>query len=425
MSGAVVITGIGFVTSIGHSRAAVSASLRSLTHGLSSWQPVADCEVQLKVAGLVKGFDVNSPNPAAWSWPSEFGISSSDARSMPPNGIYAVAALQQAVKEAGLAEADLRDGSTGLFCASGGSARMLHQHLNKIEASGWRRIHPHAVIASIAGSLNFHLAALLGIRGASCGFVSACSSGSHALGYAMDEIRLGRQERVIVVGAEDLNAESSIPFAGMSALSAQSDPALASRPFDRGRDGFVPSGGAAALVLESASSANARGARPLAQMLGWGQACDGHHVAMPHSEGRGIRDAMKLALRDAKAAASDVGYVNAHATSTPAGDRAEARALHEIFRGHSPAVSSTKALTGHGLSLSGAMEAAFCVLALDEGFTPGQAHLVEPDEDSARLNLPRETLSQQPRLALNNSSGFGGSNVAHVFSTPSFRPASS
>lgn len=420
MNSNVVITGLGFATSIGHSRAVVSQSLRSLTHGLSPWQPVADAGLNVKVGGLLSGFDVSWSNPAAWSWPDEFEIEASASRSMPPHGVYALAALQQAMKEARLSDVELRDGMTGLFCASAGSPRMLHQHLGKLESGGWRRAHPHGVISSVAGSLNFHLAAMLGIRGASCGFVSACSSGSHALGYAMDEIRLDRQQRMIVVAAEDLNAEVALPFTGMGALSAQSDPLLASRPFDRGRDGFVATGGAAVLVLESAASAAARGVRVLARMLGWGQACDGHHVAMPHPDGRGVRDAMRMAMCDAGVTASEIGYVNAHATSTPAGDRAEARALREVFGDHAPPVSSTKALTGHGLSLAGAMEAAFCVLALNEGFIPGQAHLMEPDEDSTHLNLPRETLNQQPRLALNNSSGFGGSNVVHVLASADF-----
>ncbi len=414
MTAAVVVTGLGFVTSIGHSREVVSRSLRSLRHGLFPWQPVLGAELNVKVGGLLDGFDVSASNPAAWSWPDEFAIETGASRSMPPHGLYALAALQQALGEAQLSDAELRDGMTGLFCASGGSPRMLHQHMSKLESGGWRRAHPHGVISSVAGALNFHLAAMLGIRGANCGFVSACSSGSHALGYAIDEIRLGRQQRMIVVAAEDLNAEITLPFTGMGALSAQSDPLLASRPFDRGRDGFVATGGAVVLVLESAASAAERGVRALARLLGWGQACDGYHVVMPHPDGHGLRDAMRMAMRDAGVTAGEIGYVNAHATSTPAGDRAEARALREVFGDHAPPVSSTKALTGHGLSLAGAMEAAFCALAVDEGFIPGQAHLVEPDEDSAYLNLPRETLDQQPRVAMNNSSGFGGSNVVHV-----------
>jgi 3-oxoacyl-[acyl-carrier-protein] synthase-1 len=422
MSLATVITGLGFVTSIGHSRAAVSEALRELKHGIAPWDVVPGLagamNVPVKVAGVLRGFDVSSTNPAAWSWPGEFPLDAGRVRAMPPQGVYALAAVQQALQEARLSAEELADGTTGLYCASAGSPRLLHHHLNKLEASGWRRAHPHGVVSSVAGALNFHLASGLGIRGANCGFVSACSSGSHALGFAMDEIRLGRQDRMIVIAAEELTAESALPFAGMGALSPSSDPKLASRPFDAGRDGFVPTGGAVALVLESERSATARGARALARMQGWGQACDGYHLALPHPDGRGLGDAMRLALRDAGISPAAVGYVNAHGTSTPAGDRAEARALQHVFDGHRVPVSSTKALTGHGLSLAGAMEAAFCVLAIDEGFIPGQAHLVAPDEDSARLNLPLETRLDQPRFVLNNSSGFGGSNVTHVFATP-------
>lgn len=410
----VAITGLGFVTSIGNSRSEVAASLRELRHGIAPWAPIEGLDLPVKVAGLVRGFDVSSANPAVWSWPAERDLDPATARAMPPHGVYAWHALQQALREAGGDSLRLDGGRTGLYCASGGSPRLMHAHLARLESSGWLRAHPHGVVSSVAGALNFHLAALLGIRGASCGFSSACASGSHALGFAMDEIRLGRQDRMIVVAAEDLNAEIVLPFAGMGALSRCAEPALASRPFDRSRDGFVATGGAVAMVIESTSCAAARGTRPLAMLRGWGQASDGHHFAMPQPEGRGIAAAMRRALDDAGCAPDAVDYVNAHATSTPLGDKAEALAISEVFAGHRPAVSSTKALTGHGLSLAGLMEAAFCVLALEGGFIPGQAHLAEPDEISARLNLPRESLDKRPAVAMNNSSGFGGANVSHV-----------
>jgi 3-oxoacyl-(acyl-carrier-protein) synthase len=168
------------------------------------------------------------------------------------------------------------------------------------------------------------------------------------------------------------------------------------------------------LVLESAALAERRGARALAAMLGWGQACDGHHIALPQPEGRGLADAMRLALRDAKLAPEDVGYINAHATSTPQGDRAEAVAISSVFGKLRPPVSSTKALTGHALSMSGLLEAALCVLAIEGGFVPGQAHLV--DTDCPELNLPQRTADHPLTIAMNNSSGFGGSNVVHIFS---------
>lgn len=410
-----VITGLGFVTSLGHSRAGVSESLRSLRHGLSLWPMAAELEVPVAVVGQVAGFEVSSTRSSDWSWPADCPIDPEEVRAMPPQGVYALAAVRQALAEAGLQEADLGDGRSGLFTASVGSARMLHHHLSRMEASAWRRIAPTSILSSIAGSLNFHLASLLGVRGASCGFVSACASGGHALGFALDEIRLGRQDRMMVVAAEEVSMESVLPFAGMGALSLQTDPRLASRPFDRHRDGFVATGGAVALVLESLDSAEARQVRPLARMTGWAQTCDGHHPAAPHPDGQGIREAMLLAMKDAGVEPSEVEYVNAHATSTPAGDRAEARALRAVFGTGSPlAISSTKALTGHALSLAGVMEAAFCTLAMDEGFLPGQAHLSEPDEACAGLNLPRRTLLQRPRVVLNNGCGFGGSNVVHV-----------
>ena len=176
-----------------------------------------------------------------------------------------------------------------------------------------------------------------------------------------------------------------------------------------------------ALVVEAAGLTRARGAPIYAAVAGWGPASDGHSVAASHPEGAGLREAMKRALADAQTAASDVDYINAHATSTPAGDRAEAVALRTVFSGGArPRVSSTKALTGHGLSLAGAMEAAFCALAIREGFIPGAAHLTEPDPVCAGLDLPRASLDVAPRVVLNNSSGFGGSNVCHVL----YRPAS-
>ncbi len=375
----------------------------------------AELEVPVAVVGQVAGFEVSSTRSSDWSWPADCPIDPVEVRAMPPQGVYALAAVRQALAEAGLQEADLRDGRSGLFTASVGSARMLHHHLSRMEASDWRRIAPTSILSSIAGALNFHLAALLGVRGASCGFVSACASGGHALGFALDEIRLGRQDRMLVVAAEEVSMESVLPFAGMGALSLQTDPRLASRPFDRHRDGFVATGGAVALVLESLDSAEARQVRPLARMTGWAQTCDGHHPAAPHPDGQGIREAMLLAMKDAGVEPSEVEYVNAHATSTPAGDRAEARALRAVFGTGSPlAISSTKALTGHALSLAGVMEAAFCTLAIDEGFLPGQAHLSEPDEACAGLNLPHRTQMQRPRVVLNNSCGFGGSNVVHV-----------
>jgi 3-oxoacyl-[acyl-carrier-protein] synthase-1 len=415
-----VITGLGFVTSIGHDRASVLSSLRELRHGFETVEFFDNPNLPVKVAGTIKGFSFPTTNWRDWRWPEQFSVDRELIRGLAPHGVFAVCALQQALIEAGLDRKQLTDGATGLFCASAGSPFMLGNFLNQMRETRGERGNPMGIVSSIAGTLNFNLAAHYGITGAVCGFVSACASSSHALGYAMDEIRLGRQQRMIVVGAEDMTDESILPFSSLRALSNNPDPATASRPFDRRRDGFVGTGGAVAIIVEEAALARQRSARIQAELIGWGQAGDGHSVAASHPEGAGLREAMRRTLLDAKVSASEIAYVNAHATSTPAGDRSEALALKAIFTDQDahPRISSTKALTGHGLSLAGAMEAAFCTLAISENFIPGAAHLEEPDPVCAGLDLPRVSLNEAPRLVLNNSSGFGGSNVCHVLCRP-------
>jgi 3-oxoacyl-[acyl-carrier-protein] synthase-1 len=411
-----VITGLGFITSIGNDRATVLRSLRELRHGFAPFDFLGHPQVPIKVAGTIKDFAFPTHNSRDWRWPAGYALERETLRSLAPHGLYALCALEQALADAGLVRADLTDGTTGLFCASAGSPLLLTNHINRMHATRGMRGDPMGIVSSIAGTLNFNLAAHYKIAGAVCGFVSACASSSHALGYAMDEIRLGRQSRMLVVGAEDMNTESILPFASLRALSTNPDPATASRPFDRRRDGFVGTGGAVAVIIEDAALARRRGVRIYAELIGWGQAGDGHSVAISHPEGAGLREAMRRTLADGHVNPADIDYVNAHATSTPAGDRSEALALHAIFTAAAakPCVSSTKALTGHGLSLAGAMEAAFCALALAEKFIPGAAHLEEPDPICAELDMPRTSLDEAPRLVLNNSSGFGGSNVCHV-----------
>lgn len=412
----VLITGLGFITSIGLDRGEVTDSLRRGRVGLSPVSFFGNPALPVKVAGLVPGFDTDSPSWRDWRWPARYDPAREALRSLSPHGLYALCAVEQALADAKLPPADLADGSTGLFCASAGSPFLIHHHLAQLHASRGERSHPLGVVASIAGTLNFNLAAHYGIRGAVGGFAAACASSSHALGCAIDEIRLGRERRMLVVGAEEVNAEAVLPFSAMRVLSASADPLTASRPFDRARDGFVAAGGAVCLILEEESLARARGAAAYAELAGWGQAADGHNVAISHPEGAGLAEAIRRALADAGLRPGDVGYVNAHATSTPAGDRSEALALRSVFSqvGARPRVSSTKGLTGHPLSASGAMEAGFCALALRDRFVPGNANLADPDPACEGLDLPRAALDTPPGIAINNSSGFGGSNVCHV-----------
>ena len=407
---------MGLITSIGNDRTSVTENLRSLKHGIEKALMLQGDESPVKVAGTVKGFEVDSSDPEDWIYPPQYRVSRATLRSFSPHVLYAWCALQQAIEDAKLTEEDIQDPESGLYTSSGGSMRSIHKHFEKMDKRGVMACNPLAIVASIAGTLTFNLVAALGVRGSSAGLVSACASSGHALGTALDEIRLGRQKRMLVVGAEDCNFESIVPFCGMRALSLERNPNMASRPFDLKRNGFVGTGGSVCLVLESKSEAEKRGVSPYARFLGWGQASDGHNVAISHPEGRGLRDAMTNALKDSCIEAHDIDYVNAHAPSTSIGDASEMKALKSIFKPpQSVKVSSTKALTGHGLSLSSIMEAAFCCLALKEGFLPGSANVTEPDPELEHLNLLQTSPDIQADRILSNSSGFGGANVSVIF----------
>lgn len=414
-----VVTGLGFITCIGNSGARVSESLRELKSGLRPHAFLGNEQLPVRLVGKPDAFQVDGANWRKWEVPEGYSLEQGLKRSLSPHGLYAFCAVEQALADAGVGKDELGGGDTGLYCASAGSPLLLYENLDALRKAKGERGNPSGVLSSVAGTLNFNLGSWLGIQGTNCGYVSACASSSHALGYAFDDIALGRQSRAIVVGAEDATAESLLPFMAMRALSTNPNPEGASRPFDRARDGFVGAGGAVALIVEEAEAARERGARIYAEFAGWGQASDGYHRASPHPEGRGLARAMQMALTSAGVAAERVSYLNAHATSTPAGDVAEARAIAKVF-GEATAkvpVSSIKGIAGHGLSMAGALEAAACCLALREGFLPGNAFLEEVDPDVAFLNLPRESREMPLTCVLNNSSGFGGSNVCNVLTT--------
>lgn len=413
----VFITGLGFITSIGNDAASVTQSLREMRHGFELYPPFQRPEIPVKVAAPVRGFQTDSTDPEDWSFPAPYTIKREILRGMAPHGVYAWCAMQQAIADAKLDETDISNPSTGLYAASGGSPHLMGHMLQRMHSVGVMRCSPLGIVASISGTVNFNLVAHFKIKGSSCGFSSACASSSHALGYAYDDLVLGRQKRMFVVGAEDGNVDAILPFAGMRALSLQANPDAASRPFDVARDGFVGTGGAAVLVLETEDEVARRGVKPYCEIAGWGQASDGHNVAISHPDGHGLKAAMEIALRTSDTSPEAVDYVNAHATSTPIGDVSEAKALKAIFKTPAarPAVSSTKSLTGHGLSLAGAMESGFCALALRDGFMPGSAHITQLDPECDGLNIIRSTLPAQPHVVLNNVSGFGGANVCLVF----------
>ena len=412
----VYVTGAGFITSIGNSYDAVFESLRTQTTGIERYSAFDADAVPVKVVGTIKGFDLESDDPEDWVYPKDYRPSRNLLRSLAPHGLYAYCAIEQALKQAGLDEEWLSNFHTGIHTASAGSPRNLRHHMNRMHELGVERLSPKSVVTSIAGTLNFCLVSHYKIKGNSCGFVSACASSGHALGYAFDEIRSGRQERVIVVGAEDGDLDTLLPFASMRAMSLEPDPLKACKPFDVDRSGFVGTGGAVALILESENSISARKAAPLMEMLGWAQTSDGYSAVLPEPDGEGLARAMQLALKSSELRSDEVDYLNAHATGTPSGDVAELRAIRTVF-GEAPSVriGATKALTGHGLSLSSILEAGLTLIALKEGFCPGTAHLEKPDPEVGQLRVLQANDDCRPSIALSNSSGFGGANVSLLF----------
>ncbi len=413
----VFITGLGFVTSIGNDAATVTSNLRALRHGFELYPPFQKPDIPCKVVGTVKGFNTESTDPEDWTFPDRYRLKRELLRSMAPNGLYAHCAMLQAVEDARLAEADISNPDTGLYAASGGSPFLTHHHHERLLKLGVMRCSPMGIVASIVGTLNFNLVAAFRIKGSSGGFSSACASSAHAIGFALDDLQLGRQKRMFIVGAEDGNNDAILPFAGMRTLSLQSDPNIASRPFDAARDGFVGTGGATVLVLETEDEVRRRGVQPYAELIGWGQASDGHNVAISHPDGHGLLAAMRNALRHAGAAATDIDYVNAHATSTLLGDLAETIAIKRAFGHHAAkvAISSTKSMTGHLLGAAGAIEAAFSVLSIRDGIVPPTINLDNPDEACDLDYVPHKARKADVQIAMSNSFGFGGTNASLVF----------
>ena len=412
-----VITGLGFTTSIGNDRAAVVQSLRTAKTGVEPYPDfVNDPLVPITLVGTVKGFTFPTTEFEDWTFPDTYKMGRELLRPMAPNSVYAYFAMRQAIDDAGLTESQVANPETGLMTANGGSMLMTHSNLSQMDARGVMKTPPMAIINGIPGSLYINLVPAFHIQGPSIGFSSACSSSAHALGTAVDLVRTGKQKRVFVVGAEDCNRYNILPFAGVRALSVQTDPAKSPCAFDRKRDGFVGTGGAAVLVVEELEAARERGAANIyAEVLGWGQSSDGYNVLASIPDGSGLARAMTQAIAEAGLQPADIEYINAHATSTPFGDVSEINAIKRTFpEGQRPLVSSTKSLTGHGLSLAGAMEAGFCCLTLKEGFVPVSAHITDLDPMCEGVPVITEPTELAPKVVMNNSSGFGGTNVAVV-----------
>lgn len=403
----VVVTGLGATTPVGGD---VPSTWESFLAGRSGVRALTEdwaAEMPARIAGraAVEPSDV---------------LARVEARRLDRSAQFSLIAAREAWSDAGLADVD--GDRLGVVCATGiGGVTSLLSNYDTLRASGPRRVSPLAVPMLMPNSPSAHVGLELGARAGVHTPVSACASGAEALAYGLDMIRVGRADVVVAGGTEAaIHPLPLAAFANMMALSKRNDePELASRPYDKGRDGFVLAEGAGMIVLERESHARARGARCYAELLSAGMSADSHHIAQPEPQGRGAISAMQRALAEGHLSTADVRHINAHATSTPVGDVAEAIAIRTAFGDDagSIAVTSTKSMVGHLLGGAGAVESIATILALYHRTAPPTIN-VDNLDDEIGLDLVRDQprpLGDGPLAALNNSFGFGGHNVALAF----------
>lgn len=329
---------------------------------------------------------------------------------LPEEGKYAYIATEQALAQAGIDRDFLAENEVGILYGNDSSAEAVITGVDIIrEKKNTAMVGSGNIFQSMNSTITMNLSTIFNLRGINFTVSGACASGSHAIGMAYLLIRSGLQDCMICGGAEEVNIYSVGNFDGLSAFSTREDtPEKASRPFDSARDGLVPSGGAATLVLESYESAVKRGADIIAEVIGYGFSSNGDHISVPNVDGP--KRALQMAIRDAGIDVSEIAYVNAHATSTPVGDRNEAKAIDEVFGEHKPYVTSTKSQTGHEMWMAGASEAIYSILMMQNGFIAPNLNLENPDEAAAGLNIPTERVDMEFDTFLSNSFGFGGTN---------------
>ena len=404
----VVVTGLGCVSPLGGDAV---ATWEAAVAGRSGIGPLRRFDTE--------GFPVRFGGEA----PEELDLGDTppkEARRLDRVIALAVAAAREAAVSAGLPDAKLDRERAGVSIGSGiGGIETLQESFRVLDARGPSRVSPFTIPMTIGNMSSGYVAIRHGLRGPNLCHVAACASGAQAIGEATRLIQRGDADLMLAGGTEAANTSLGVAaFAAMRALSTRNDdPQAASRPFDRNRDGFVIAEGAAVLVLESEQHALARGARIRAEVRGYAVTADAMHMALPAEDGEGAARCMRLALADAGIAPSEVDHLNPHATSTPAGDVAEARAIRAVFGRHAERlpVSATKSMTGHLLGAAGALEALFCIRALETGLLPPTRNLEHPDPDCDLDHVRGEARQATVRVALSNSFGFGGTNACLVF----------
>jgi 3-oxoacyl-[acyl-carrier-protein] synthase-1 len=400
----VVVTGMGIVSSIGNNTAEVLQSLRDATPGIVFAEDYAKYNFRCQVHGAPKldPFEV---------------LDRRTTRFMGKGAAWNYIAMQQAIAQSGLEEKDIQNPMTGIVMGSGGpSTRTLVEAADITREKGPKRIGPLAVPKSMSSTASATLATPFGIKGINYSITSACATSKHCIGNGYEQIQMGKQDIVFAGGHEDLDWSLSMLFDAMGAMSTDfnGNPSKASRAYDAARDGFVIAGGAGVVVLEELEHAKARGAKILAEIVGYGATSDGYDMVAP--SGEGAARCMKMAL---STVTEKVDYINPHATSTPIGDAREMDAIRAVFGSGIPPISATKSLTGHSLGATGVQESIYCILMMQERFLCESANIDTLDPAFADVPILRERRDNvDVGIALSNSFGFGGTNATLVFRHP-------
>jgi len=398
----VVITGMGIVSSIGNNKAEVLDSLKSGRSGIVAAPEYTELGMRSRVHGKIN-IDAKSM------------IDRKIYRFMGDAAAFSYIAMQEAIDDAGLSDADVQSERTGLILGTGGaSPENIVKAADTLRDRGIKRVGPYMVTKTMASTIPACVSTPFKIRGVSYTISSACSTSAHCIGHGAELIQFGKQDVVFAGGGEEVHWAMSVLFDGMGAMSSQynDDPQRASRTFDKDRDGFVISGGGSVLVLEDLDHALARGATIYAELTGYGATSDGYDMVQPSGEGA-VR-CMNQAMQNVS---TPIDYLNAHGTSTPIGDIRELEAIAEVFAEEKPKITSTKSLTGHALGAAGSNEAIYSLLMMQHNFIAASANIENLDENAEGFPIVTQ-LEENARLntVMSNSFGFGGTNCSLVFS---------
>ena len=398
----VVITGMGIWSCLGTSLEEVQKSLREGRSGII-------LDPARKELGFRSGLTAKVPLPDLKS-----ELPRAQRVYMPEPAMYAYCATRDALRSAGISQEWLDSHEVGLLYGNDSTADAVYKSISKIvEKKDTMLCGSGAIFQSMNSTVTMNLGVIFHLKGINLTVSGACASGSHAIGLGAMLIQNGLQEMVICGGAQEVNPAATGSFDGISAFSLrENEPEKASRPFDRDRDGLIPGGGAATVILESYESAVKRGSPIIAEVLGYGFSANGDHISSPNVDGPAR--SLEMAIRRAGVSAAEIEYVNAHATSTLVGDANEAKAILRVFGSSKVPVTSTKSQTGHEMWMAGASEVIYSILMMQGGFVAGNLNFENPDEDSARIWIPAKTIDRHFDTFLSNSFGFGGTNSTLV-----------